>query len=432
MCGFTITKQPTEIKLSHRGTSNLTIQDNWIMDFYSLPLSSNGFGLEQPVIFRFGYLLFNGEIFNYKELNPFAESDLHYLVDFLNKNDQNIYNLYEESLKWDGFWSIAFVSKQKSTISFFTDWMGKKQLYFSKNGISSEIKPLLDNNLPFRFPYTDKDFGTSNTAFMGIFRAIPGTLYQYEFTNNLPYAVARKNYFISPSSTNLYSLIDQSVKRRLENRVDGISILLSGGLDSNIVLHHLLDHTKDFEAISIRNQEDDVLDAIASKYKIDIKFIDDDFLPEDLHQAVYHYEYPLDYGSLVPNYLLFKNVKNSMVLTGDGSDELFGGYNRCLEQDTWEYDTLGELPYYHNIRLDRMSMAFTKEARSPLMSMDLARFSKTLPWHQRRDKRILRNLYEHKLPQEVIQAKKKPLRLFNDKQLNKEMVENTFREIFYQ
>jgi len=429
MCGFVISKQPTNGNVFHRGTEHTTIEINdWRVQFSSLPLSSFGTNLSQPVPFRFGYLVFNGEIFNYNELDPSSKSDLEYLQKLFIRCGENLNSLYEHSIHWDGFWSIAYIQKS-GKVSFFTDWMGKKQLYYSEIGIASEIKPILPNDYSL-LEYTPQQFGSLNTPFTKVFRAIPGAYYEYEPRNKRASRIRMLDYFDYPVGQDLYSMIDRSVKRRLENRIDGCSIFLSGGLDSNIVLHHLLAHTRDFEAITIENQESEIVKQIQQIYDIPVNYIEDNFEPSDLFYAVQHYEHPLDYGSLIPNYLLFQQCQNRMVLTGDGSDELFGGYTRSQTSDTWIYDTQLELPYYHNVRIDRMSMAFTKEARSPLMSMDLYRYSRTLPQAERTGKKVLRDLYQDLLPKCVLETKKRPLRLFDDKDKNMEMVKKEFKIVF--
>ena len=429
MCGFTITKNETVNKLTHRGTESTTVKcGDFIIEFNSLPLSSNGTGIQQPIKCKFGYLVFNGEIFNYKDLMPNVPSDVHYLKKLFNEGNCNIHHLYKESMKWDGFWSIAYISND-GDVKMFTDWLGKKQLYYSNLGIASEIKPILPPGFML-LNYDTHLFGTNNTPFDNVYRCIPGKLYLYSARNNRAVVLNNQNYWIRPQENNLYSIIDKSVEQRLENKIDGVSLFLSGGLDSNIVLHHLLKRSKDFEAISIYNQESEVINAVEQKYGINVKFIEDNFSEEELVDAVYRYEHSLDYGSLMANYLLFKNCSNSMVLTGDGSDELFGGYTRALTENTWDFDVNKELPYYHNIRLDRTSMAFTKEARSPLMSMELARYAYYLPRQKKIGKNYLRETYSHILPKEVIEAKKKPLRLKNDKEWNRENIQRYFNIIF--
>lgn len=429
MCGFIISKNPTENKLDHRGISKVEIKyQDWFIEFNSLPLSSNQTGIQQPISFKHGYLVFNGEIFNYKELLPSALSDVHYLQQTFTKLNFSIHDLYKESIHWDGFWSIAYVSFM-GDVHMFTDWLGKKQLYFSELGIASEIKPILPKG-SLRLNYDIHLFGTHNTPFEKVNRCIPGALYVYKPATGRAHNIMHQNYWIKPKESNLYNIIDKSVKQRLENRIDGVSLFLSGGLDSNIILHHLLKYTKDFEAISIDNGERQIVEQIEKELNVEVKYIKDSYTEEDIIKSIYHYEHPLDYGSLIPNYILFKECSNAMVLTGDGSDELFGGYNRAKESNTWDFDVNYELPYYHNIRLDRTSMAFTKEARSPLMGMEVARYAYYAPRIEKVNKAILRATYSNLLPQVVLNAKKQPLRLNNDKQFNKDLVKKYFNIVF--
>jgi asparagine synthase (glutamine-hydrolysing) len=426
MCGFTITKTPIPNLIKHRGVTEQNVEfNNWFINFNSLPLSSHGTNISQPVKTPRGYFVFNGEIFNYSSMKGKFRSDLHYLESLFRNDD--IITVYEESVKWDGFWSIAYISND--SIWFFTDWLGKKQLYYSSNGISSEIKPLLDNN--DLMPYNDSVYETSNTPFSGIGRVMPGSLYRYTITNNLPNKSVNfgKLYWQTKYSiSDIPMLIERSVNDRIENRMDGVSLLLSGGLDSNIILHHL--KGKNVDVISIDNDERETVEIVANSSNLNVRFVD--YNEEyDINEIVKAYEHPLDYGSLIPNYILFGKANNHLVLTGDGSDELFGGYRRNLESDTRAYD-LAELMYYHNVRLDRMSMIHTKEVRSPLMSMDLARVSKYLPYEVRKNKSVLREIYKDLLPKEVINGTKKPLRKDGDKQSNLDLVSKTFNSIFNQ
>lgn len=415
MCGFSITKEKIENKLKHRGVfENELLWENWNIIFNSLPLSSYKKGIEQPFNYKRFQIVFNGEIFNYKRLNKNANSDVDYLYSLVKKFNGDVSKIYRESLKWDGFWAICIIDKKN--LYFFTDPLGKKQLYYNDEGIGSEIKMFKDLGL-YKL-YEERSFGTLNTNFSNIYRAIPGSLYRYEYVNDLAYKVDNLDYLFSGSTDNLYELIDQSVRDRLENRYDNYSLLLSGGLDSNIVLHHLLKYKDEIDIVSIENQEKEIVSKIQNDFNLEVNYISDKYTEDDLNKAIYHYEYSLDYGSLMPNYLLFKNCKNSLVLTGDGADELFSGYNRANEKDTWVYDTLLELPYYHNIRIDRMSMMFTKEARNPLMSLPLLRYSFKLNWKERVNKKPLRETYHNILPDYITNGKKVPLRFKNNKEHN--------------
>lgn len=430
MCGFVIYKDQTYGSISHRGSTEKNDSiGGWCIKFHSLPLSSNNTNIEQPISTKYGTLLFNGEIFNYEDLQKKNyPSDLHYLRDCFIRLKGDMVRIQQESVRWDGFWSIALI-RPNGNVEFFTDWLGKKQLYYSKEGIASEIKPILPLDFEV-MPYTDKSFGQCSTPFREVSRSIPGKLYKYEINLNTAYRSTTNNvnYWDLPSHADVYQIIDRSVKQRMENRLDGVSLLLSGGLDSNIILHHALQSTRDIEIISIYNNEEEALNVSIEHHNVEVKRIAIDKSEQTLSKAMMHYEHPLDYGSLVPGWTLFGNCNNSLVLTGDGSDELFGGYKRSQERDTYEYDML-ELMYYHNIRLDRLSMAFTKEARSPLMSMPLARMSRVLPRGKRTNKSILRDIYGTVLPKEIVRQKKVPLRMDSNKELNRDRSINQFKRL---
>jgi asparagine synthetase B (glutamine-hydrolysing) len=395
--------------------------------FHSLPLSSYKTSESQPIILDDFILLFNGEIFNHDELLRGSVSDVHYIKYTFKKLNKNIENFYKESLKWEGFWAICIIDK-KNDIYFFTDPLGKKQLYFSKHGIASEIKELFNKNAIRK--YDETDFGTLNTNFMEIDRALPGLLYCYLHETNYPFVKKKQDYFLEKPKLDLYECIDLNVKNRLHNKYDSISLLLSGGLDSNIVLHHALKYINNLEILSIENNESEIVYKRCKELGLNVKFIKDEISDEELDHALFHYENSLDYGSLIPNYLLFKNCSNSMVLTGDGADEIFGGYSRATLMDTWFYDVFKELPYYHNIRIDRMSMAFTKECRSPLMAIELVKHGKALKWENRKNKIALRSIYKGVLPDYITESVKKPLRFKDDKEMNKVIIKNKFNLIW--
>lgn len=428
MCGFTITKESIPNVISHRGTEvNSLNKKDWFICFNSLPISSNNTGLKQPLQLDNYELVFNGEIFNYKELNNKSRSDLHYIADLFKSCKNDIEKFYKESIKWEGFWAISILNPNGDLYSF-TDPLGKKQLYYSSNGVSSEIKPLLLGSDYIYMEYDQFSYGKNQTNFSNVSRFIPGNLYCYKKDTRMPYLVLSQKYFTDTTDQNIYDIIDKAVNERLENRIDGISILLSAGLDSNIILHHLLKQTKDIDVVSYESDESEMVKDICDANGLEVTFVKPD--ESFFDKAVHAYEHSLDFGSLLPNYLLFKNCKNRIVLTGDGSDELFSGYARSLIMDTWKDDVFKELPYYHNIRIDRTSMIHTREARSPLMSNRLVNVSKRIKWNDRVGKKVLREIYLPYLPDFVINGDKKPLRHNKDKGYNYNLVKEKHESIW--
>ena len=426
MCGIQITHNKKENLIKHRGDFHFEGNiHGWEYHFSSLPISSNSSNMFQPIEFKNGYLLFNGEIFNHNDFG-FYKSDLHYLKDVFEKGFDSP-KFKREYKKWDGFWAICYVDKEG--ISFFTDPLGKKQLYYNHIGIASEIKPLLDDS---KIKLVSR-FGTLNTNFMNVKRAMPGKFYRYDKDNLTAYSLDYKinDYLTNESSSkDLYKLIDKSVKLRSVDNYKDIGLLFSGGLDSSIVAHHLVENKIPFTAISINNDESETAKEIAKQIGFDIHFIDDKIEQDEIDKIVYYYESVLDYGSAIPQYLLFKEAKRlglSTILTGDGADELFSGYTRSLEKDTQEYDVFKELPYYHHIRIDRMSMMHTVEARNPFLSSDIVNYALHLPYSQRKGKKILRDLYSDKFDTSM---KKKPLRYKQDKDYNIDLMKETFVKVF--
>ena len=83
MCGIQITKKNIPSGIQHRGVNQVYKKIyNWHVNFASLPINSNGAGLTQPIELDNSYLLFNGEIFNYRKFGNYR-SDLHYLKSLL-------------------------------------------------------------------------------------------------------------------------------------------------------------------------------------------------------------------------------------------------------------------------------------------------------------------------------------------------------------
>jgi asparagine synthase (glutamine-hydrolysing) len=111
---------------------------------------------------------------------------------------------------------------------------------------------------------------------------------------------------------------------------------------------------------------------------------------------------------------LFEAIKNGsntrIVISGDGADELFGGYRRMNEYDSQDSDIFHELVYYHLPRLDKLSMAHTLELRSPFLNHDIVRFALSLPLEERKNKKILKDTFKGLIPESIIDRSKLALK----------------------
>ncbi len=441
MCGILISLDNSEkriMSISHRGTEHLTIESNGVyLTHHRLPIQTyDGDSWQQPIEIQENvYLLFNGEIFNYD--TSLYSSDTEYLVDlFRGWRGDNIQlftaNFLPHILTWDGFWSIAIIDTNTKDIIAFTDPLGKKQLYRNKQGeLSSEIKGVrtADSKLNQHFISTVLKFGyntDSNTTWENVERLKPNTIYHWNLAAADFVTTFSKYYnFNHPISDLagsdyeahmewLWTAMFRSVSRRALVSKYPTSLLVSGGLDSAIIagiMHHQNINSQWF---SIENGETEYVKLLAEKFDANPFYLT--YSMEDDHRFIYDKwnESPIDLGSVIPQFYLFDAIKKNsnfrVVISGDGSDELFGGYRRIDEYDSQSSDIFDELSYYHLPRLDKMSMAHTIELRNPFLDHEIIRFALNLPFEWRKNKKILKDTFGPILPGEIVERKKEALK----------------------
>lgn len=349
-------------------------------------------------------VLFNGEIFGHDKAD-----DMELIRSF--GNPENLIS-YLSSDKADGFWSFIIYSSD-GDVTAIVDPLSKKQLYYKEGfGISSELKCLIAPNEeldPLFFSSTIK-FGyvtDDSTPYKRIKRVMPNSV--VHFTNNFRVIAVDKNYRdLSPKLLSKEEFL-RTMQTSIDNRLAGhlpVSLLLSGGLDSSIIRFHLYQNPRaNITSYCINNEEDmyyaklmdpNVKEVVLGNYTIE--------------QALNAMEMPLDLGSMLPQYALMNSVESTVVLTGDGADEVFGGYRRTKIYDSVYSDVFEELPFYHHVRLDRMAGATTKEIRSPFLHLDIVRHGLALDYRDRINKKYLRDIYGELLPHGIVERPKEPLK----------------------
>ena len=213
----------------------------------------------------------------------------------------------------------------------------------------------------------------------------------------------------------LWDKMFESVSNRLVSKNYPISLLVSGGLDSSIVACILKEMGAKTTWFSIENGESEYVKDLSSQLETPIKFLDYSMDSEKNGKIYVDWnESPIDLGSVIPQYHLFEAIKKEsdfrIVLSGDGADELFGGYSRIHEYDSQRSDIFEELTYYHLPRLDKMSMAHTLELRNPFLNLDIIRFALSLPLEWRKDKKILKDTFGPMIPDSILNRKKEALK----------------------
>jgi len=443
MCGILLTNDGSEKVLNsiqHRGIEKSVIEKNgFFLCHHRLPIqTSDGDDWNQPREISPGvFLMFNGEIFNYEKSN--YSSDIEYLCSIFSMYKGGSFQMFcamflPRIQTWDGFWSIVIYDSNNKEVIAFTDPLGKKCLYYNQDGeISSEIKSLYHSQSPVdeHFISSVRKWGyvtNDSTPFGDVKRFLPNNIYHYSL-DNPDFKITYPNYYkgfehpieelkgctYEEHLEWLWNKMFESVQNRLVSKNYPISLLVSGGLDSSIIAAILSELNADVKWFSIENGEKEYIDILRKHLNKEVTFLDysmDDSIVKEIYQI--WNEGPIDLGSVIPQYHLFEAVKKfggyRIVLSGDGSDELFGGYSRINEYDSQKSDVFDELSFYHLPRLDKMSMAHTLELRSPFLHLDIVRFALHLPLEWRKGKQILKDTFSPLLPSEIVDRKKEALK----------------------
>src|SRR5437868_9523544 len=306
-------------------------------------------------------VIFNGEIYNYKELRVELERCGHSFR--TNCDTEVIIHGYKE---WgtdvlnhlNGMFGLAIWDFRNKRLVVARDAMGIKLIYYrvANDGFTfgSEIRAVLAAeasrpevdpvalNMFLRFRYTPSPL----TIFRGIRKLAPGTMLVLErgecreerWYNYMPRPFStRKND--KEATEELLELYRAAVKRHLLSDVP-IGILLSGGLDSGLLLALMNEQGGPWPAYTIGYGEsfrdDELADAAETARLLGANHItvqlDRREFEEALPRIVRALEEPVASSSIVPMYFISQRARQDVkvALIGQGPDELFGGYNRHL------------------------------------------------------------------------------------------------------
>jgi asparagine synthase (glutamine-hydrolysing) len=267
-----------------------------------------------------------------------------------------------------------------------------------------------------------------DTPYRNVKRLLPNTIYSYslqspDFVTVFPHYYRFLNFPLAELSNAsydehmewLWNKLFESVQNRLLSKNYPISLLVSGGLDSSIIAGILSELKASTTWFSIENGEREYVDLLSKHLGQEVVFLDYEVQNEKNAEIYARWnEGPVDLGSVIPQYYLFESIKkfgqHRIVLSGDGADELFGGYSRILDYDSQQSDVFQELSFYHLPRLDKLSMAHTLELRNPFLHLDLVRFALHLPLEWRTGKKILKDTFGPLLPSAIIDRPKEALK----------------------
>lgn len=320
-------------------------------------------GGHQPITNEDGslHLVFNGEIYNYRDLMNDLKSRGHV---FSSRCDaETIVHLYEEKgadcvRDLRGMFAFAIWDARKQTLFLARDRAGKKPLYWAMTrdciAFGSEMKALLmEPTVERRIDpralsayLTYQYVPAPETIFQGVEKLEPASWIQISLAGDKP-VIRRERYWqlsYEPKTkiTEAEALeavvehLDDAVRARLESEVP-LGILLSGGVDSSAVVamarRHIAGTLRTF-SIGFREESHNELPfarQVAERYSTEHEeFIVEPDAIEVLPQLVWHFDEPFADSSALPTYYLSKMTRKhvTVALNGDGGDESFAGYER--------------------------------------------------------------------------------------------------------
>jgi len=413
MCGIILLSGPDAAsrlpeclnRLRHRGPDD---QGTWFNDdvalgFARLAINGDSIVGRQPHLHAGMVGAINGEIYNHRELRrtyglPSSECDTDVVLPLLARNGSRAID------ELDGFYSAVVLQPCAREALCLRDHMGKKPLFVGQSStevfITSELKVLDECTwfklLPRGVSKVDLDTGE---------------------------VVQLAAHRLAAPDQDLASTFEHAVRKRMPGPERPVGVFLSGGLDSSLVAAFASRLRDDVTYFTLGVSEDrQAVDAVvAALGLVDVRTLS---LPQPanlpaLIRAVVHATESFN-PSIVSNglatYLLAQAAHDAgikVVLTGEGADELFGGYHSFREQDPWleiREQLIDDMQFTELRRLDMSCMAHSVEPRCPFLDRSMRAISDGLGYREFYDggenKVALRRGFEGVLPPEILHRRK--------------------------
>lgn len=366
MCGiagsvnFKLQYDTIKERMLHRGPDeqNGFSCDN--IDFFHLRLSILDIGGgKQPMHLNNRYsIIFNGEIYNHAEVRQQFG-----LQGQTNSDTETLLLLYQRfGIDFldhlDGMFVFAIYDKQQKQLFIARDRAGKKPLYYYNDGsklvFASELNCLkgllpLQLNADNFYHYTRLGtFYRHLTPYENVTELGAGsyllvncealTVIEKRWWDIHDYYTQTNNDSIEQSLEKVDAMLHTAVRRRIESSDLEVGCFLSGGIDSGLATSIGSGYNSSLKTFTVsfagEYNEAPLAKLVADKYhtqhtEIPISF---DNLWQDVEQIIANYGEPFFDSSAIPSYYVSREARKhlTVIINGDGADELFGGYRRYV------------------------------------------------------------------------------------------------------
>ena len=348
-------------------------------------------------------LVCNGEIYNFKELR----SELKNKYNFKTNLDTEVlipgYIEWGDKLwkKLNGMFSIVLWNKKNNKLILVRDHVGIKPLHYYK--CNNRIYFSSDYNSFFHQNFQNIEFNTQSilsyvsfryvigkrTFLKDVFDVLPGE--KIEFNNNnskneiyWDVSLEKKidqgeNFYVK----NLDIEIESAIKRQLISDVP-VGAFVSGGLDSSLILFHISKYLENIKVFATGLDEENYselqyVDLISKELSLEVDktIIDENIFINEMRNVLRFRGEPNAIPHETAFYLMSQKMKNKIkvVLSGEGADELFGGYGRLFKSPLDFYKKKIINPFYRPIDhfLERYSW-FSKNDKKTFLNQDTFSF----------------------------------------------------------
>jgi asparagine synthase (glutamine-hydrolysing) len=345
--------------LKHRGPDDegFYVDSNVSLGHRRLSIIDTSQKGHQPMKFKNLVIIYNGEIYNFKELKEELKSKGY---NFVSNTDTEValccYHHWGPSCvnRFNGMWAFCIYDSEKNTLFLSRDRFGVKPLYYYFDGnqfiFASELKairwhrPGLTTNIQaLNFFFYQKYIGGDQTIFENCYKVRPSENLLFDLDRKtltktkyfaLEEEISRhQNASLEERLESIEDLISDAVEKRLVADVP-VGSFLSGGIDSSLISAIISRNHKDFDTFSIGFKDKSydelkfsklVSEYIRTDHHVDFLEVDEDIVKF----VIKNMDEPFGDASIFPTYLLSKITRRkvTVALSGDAGDEVFGGYD---------------------------------------------------------------------------------------------------------
>lgn len=345
--------------MHHRGPDEQTTfeEGNLVLHHHRLAILDIGGG-RQPMHYGPYTIIFNGEIYNHLEVRA-----AHGLQCKTHSDTETILHAYQKLGSkclndFDGMFAFVIYDRTRNELFIARDRAGKKPFYYYSEGdkfvFASELN-VLNSQLPLEINENHIQqyvrlgyFYKASTAYNNVFELPAGSHATVSLAQPRVQPVKWWNihdHYQRPSgddfqtaSSRVDAMLHKAVRNRVESSDLEVGSFLSGGIDSGLVTAVASEYNSSLKTftVSFEGEYDEapLAKLVAEKYKTDHQEIRISFdrLANDIEKIISNYGEPFFDSSAIPSYYVSQAARKhlTVILNGDGGDEVFAGYRRYV------------------------------------------------------------------------------------------------------